>query len=122
MSTIKNFSIGCFVASILLAAGYFFGQADPISSGSIPILLLSAIVVAIANVAKGRIGTAVARGCVFYFFTYVFFELAHKLSLSSFDPTPTYGVALLVFAVARATASYLFSVPTVHSDLRRDPV
>lgn len=46
------------------------------------------------------------------FFSLVFFELAHRLSVSSFDPAPFYSVVMLLLSLAIGAMAYATSLST----------
>jgi hypothetical protein len=107
MSHIARFSVGCAVGALLLVVGQQLGQVAVLSNGAAAVVLLSGLVVAVANTPRSRVGRAAAQGCVLLFFSLIFFELAHRLNVSSFDPTPVYGVVVLLLSVVIGAMAYV---------------
>jgi hypothetical protein len=113
MRVAKSFAVGCAAAALLLGVGHvLLGQPRPVSRDAMLILIVTGIVVVITNTPQGRVGKAAANGCAYFYFTYVFFVMAHSLDLSSFDPTPSYGLAMLAVSIAGAAVTYLLTVPS----------
>lgn len=112
MSRVAHFSVGCAVGVLLLLVGQQLGLVEPMRRGAAVVVLLSGAVVVVANTPKSRVGRAVARGGVVMFFSLVFFELAHRLSVSSFDPAPFYSVVMLLLSLAIGAMAYATSLST----------
>jgi drug/metabolite transporter superfamily protein YnfA len=116
MTGIAHFSIGCAAGVLRLWVGYLLDQGNPTTRAAALMVLLSGLVVAVANSPRGRVGHSAAKGGVLLFFSLVFFELAHWLNASSFDPTPVYGLGVLLLSVASGTVAFLTAAPV---DTRR---
>jgi hypothetical protein len=43
------------------------------------------------------------------FFSLIFFELVHRLNVSSFHPTPVYGVVVLLLSVVIGAMAYVIA-------------
>ena len=74
-------------------------------------VLLSGGLVAVANTPRSRGGRAAAKAAVLLYFSFLFFDLGHRLKVSSFDPKPSYGVVALLLSLGMGGLAYRTAAP-----------
>lgn len=110
MTRIASFFIGCAVGVLLLLLGQQLGLVELMRQGAAAVVLLSGVVVMAANTPRSRLGRALARSGVIMFFSWAFFELAHRMSVSSFDPTPLHSIVVLLLSIVIGAIAYATSL------------